>query len=265
MYKYENIKKVLTYVPSGLLEEENEATLIKWALSFYNQNIRIKTVTDDILFAICKVTDHKAVLPIGFKQFIDVTFSDTLPTDNISDSNTIFLQPDINGIYTTIFQRSFYQYFKQRSYNARYVGNNASLVHSDCVQLLCDNCLNFSIDKSNETITIDICDGYIYLLYSSTVMDEENNFLVLDHPILWQALAYGIEAKHWQDRAFRKEEGANNNFIERMKMANNSIGEFLKSYVTSNFDPDLYESRLIKVRQAHQMNHENDMYNYKRR
>jgi len=252
-------------VPSALLEEENEATLIKNALNFYNANIRIKTVTDDILFAICQVVDHKATLPAGFKQFIDVSFSDTLPTDTISDSNTIFLQPDINGIYTTIFSRTFYQYYRQQSYNARYVGNNSSLVHSDCVQYLCDNCLNFSIDKSNDILTIDICDGYIYLLYSSTIKDEENNFLVPDHPVLWQALAYAVEAKHFQDRAFRREQGANDTYLERLRMANLSVGEFLKIHVLNNFDPALYESRLIKVRQAHQMNHENDMYNYKRR
>ena len=52
MYKYENIKKVLNYVPSGLIEEENEATLIKWALNFYNQNIRIKNITDSIIITV---------------------------------------------------------------------------------------------------------------------------------------------------------------------------------------------------------------------
>jgi len=264
MYKYENIKKVLNYIPDGLKEEENEATLIKWALSFYNQNIRIRTITDDILFAICPVTNHKATLPVGFKQFVDVTFNEDLPTDTLTSSSTVFLQPDINGIHTTIFQRTYYQFYKQRSYNTRYVGSNPALVHTDCVQHLCDDCINFSIDKVNEAITVDICDGYIYLLYSSTVMDEQNNFLVPDHPVLWQALAYGVEAKHWQDRAFRKEEGANNMFMERMRMANNSIGEFLKVHVLSNFDPYDYHLKTQAVRQFPQMNQQADFYNYKR-
>lgn len=264
MYKYENIKKVLTYIPSALLEEENEATLIKNALNFYNANVRIKTVTDDILFAICKVTNHKATLPAGFKQFIDVSFSEQLPSNPITDSTTWFLQPDINGIYTTIFARTFWQYYKQRSYNTRYVGKDASIVHNDCVQYICDNCINFSIDKFNETITLDIEEGYVFLLYSSTMMDE-NGFYVPDHPVLWQALAYAIEAKHFQDRAFRRESGANETYLERLRMANLSIGEFLKIHLLNNFDPDLYESRLIKVRQAHQISHENNMFNYKRR
>lgn len=251
-------------MPSGLLEEGNEADLISSALKFYNQNIRIRTVTDDILFAICQVTNHKATLPVGFKQFIDVSFSDQLPSDPLIDSTTWFLQPDINAIYTTIFARTFWQYYKQRSYNTRYVGKDASIVHNDCVQYICDNCVNFSIDKFTETMTLDIEEGYVFLLYSSTMMDE-NGFYVPDHPVLWQALAFGIEAKHWQDRAFRRESGANETYLERMRMANNSIGEFLKIHLLTNFNPDVYESRLIKVRQEHQMSAERDNYNYKRR
>lgn len=264
MYKYENIKKVLSYVPSGLLEEENEATLIKWALQFYNQNIRIKTLTDDILFCVMQVTNHKATMPVGFKQFIEVNFNETLPENEFDDSTTWFLQEDINGIHTTIFQRTFWQYFKNRSQAMRYAGKDSSIVHNDCVQYLCENCINFSIDNHNQTMTLDVEDGYVFMLYTSTMVDDDNNFLVPDNNILWQALSYGIEAKHWQDRAFRKEEGANNMFIERMRMANNSIQEFIKIHLFNNFDPDLNVSRMQKVNHATQIAYQNDRTNYKR-
>lgn len=264
MYKYENIKKVLNYVPSGLIEEENEATLIKWALNFYNQNIRIKNLTDDVLFAIMPVSNHKATLPTGFKQFMDVSFNEVLPND-VGESATIFLQPDINGIYTTIFQRTFWQFYKDRSFYMRYVGKDESLVHNECVQYLCDNCINFSIDKHNETMTLDEEEGFVFMLYTSTMKDEDNNFLVPDNNVLWQALAYAIEAKHWQDRAFRREQGANDMFLERMQMANASVKEFLRIHMLSKFDDEMYLSRMIKVRQAHQISQENDFYNYKRK
>lgn len=264
MYRYENIRKVLSFVPGALLEEENEATLIKNALQFYNQNIRIRTITDDILFAVCQVENHKATLPTGFKNIVDISFSDVLPDDTISDSNTIFLQPDANGITTTIFARTYWQFFKERSYCMTYVGKNSSLILNGCLEYLCNDGINFSIDSSLQTITLDIEEGYIFLLFNSTMTDSENNYLVPDHPVLWRALALGIEAKHWQDRAFRKEENANNMFIERTQMANLSVSEFLKIHLLSSFNDDDYRLKMHTVRQLPQISAQRDFYNFKR-
>ena len=264
MYKYENIKKVFTYVPSGLLEEENEATIIKWALQFYNSNIRISHMTDDILSAIIKIENHKGTIPVGFKTFIDVGYSEVLPNENVNDSQTIFLQPTVDGEYVTIFQRTFWQFYKQRSNLMRYVGKDASIVDNDCVQYLCDNCVNFSIDKTFRTITLDVEDGYVFMLYSSTMKDDENNFMVIDHPLLWQAMAHFVEAKHFQERAFRKEEGTNNMYLERLQMANKFFGEFQKYYLLSNYNPDDHLVKTQRVNMFPSIQNQLDRTNYKR-
>lgn len=264
MYKYENIKKVLSYVPSALLEEENEATLIKWALQGYNTNVRGANTTDDILFCLVQVVDHKATLPTNFKKLLEVGYSATLPEE--LNSNTIFLQPTIDGERVTIFQATFYQYFRPFTTYMRYVGQNPAIFDNNCVNLLCQDCeINFSLSKDLTTITLDEEKGYVTMLYRATVKDGDGNFLVPDDNNLWQALAMYVEAKHWQDRSFRKEENTNNMYVERMRMANNYFQTFQKEDLLRKFDPWDYYLKTIGVRQAHQMSAERDNYNYKRR
>lgn len=264
MYKYENIKKVLTYVPSGLLEEENEATLIKWALQGYSANVRNTNTTDDIKFCILKIENHKATLPTGFKKIFEVGYSVSLPQE--LNSNTVFLQPTIDENRVTIFQASFYQYFRPYTSYMRYVGQNSALFENNCINLLCQDCnINFSISKDVSTLSCDMEEGYVTMLYRATVQDLDGNYLVPDDANLWQALAMYVEAKHWQDRFFRKEEGANNIYVERLKMANNYFQTFQKEDLFRKFDPYDYVLKTQAVRQEHQMSNERDYYNYKRR
>lgn len=238
MYKYENIKKVLTFIPSGLKEEENEAQLLSWALMGFKTNVRNIHTTSDILFCITQLDNHVVSLPSNFKKFLDVIYMKTLPDTDVLSSDTWFLQPDINGVYTTIFQRVFYQYFQPYATHMRYVGSNTSLFDNGCIALLCDTCsINFSVSKDVKTLTTDMQDGYVGAVYEALVQDDSGNYLIPDSENLWFALAHFVEAKHWQDRAFRKEENANNMFIERMAMANRFFAAFRKEDLFAKFDP----------------------------
>lgn len=265
MYKYENIKKVLTFVPLGLLEEENEATLIKWALQGYSANVRNANTTDDILFCILQIVDHKATLPTGFKKILEVGYSETLPND-VLNSPTIFIQPTIDGERVTIFQASFYQYFRSFITYMRYVGQNPALFDNNCINLLCEDCqVNFSISKDLTTMTADIEEGYVTMLYRTAVKSEDGDYLIPDDNNLWQALAYYVTAMGFRDRSFRKEEGANALFRENLSMANNLFKTFQKEDLFRKFDPYDYYLKTQAVRHAAQMSAERDNYNYKRR
>lgn len=241
MYRYTNIKKVLTFIPSALLEEEDESTLLKWVLQGYTINVKNVHTNSDIKFAISQIVEHNAVVPVGFKTLFEASYSSILPSDlsDYPDSQTIFTQENYMGNRVTIFQAMFYATFKPYSALMCYRGQNKDIVYNGCKNFLCnDGAINFSIDKSLSTITTDVKEGYVLMLYSSPVQDESLNFLIPDDPILLQALAMYVEAKNLQDRAYRKEEGTNNMFVERMQMANNYFKEFQKKDLLSRYDPD---------------------------
>lgn len=266
MYKYENIKKVLTYLPSVILEEESEPNCIKWALQAYRSNVRNIHTTDDVKFCIMQINNHKTTLPVGFKKFIEVIYMDRLPDDTLSDSNTIFLQPDINGIYTTVFSRIFWQYFKPTSSLMRYIGTSSSYFDNGCLNVLCDDCgIGFSVSKDGTSLTIDTDEGYVAMLYTANIQNDNGDYLVVDNDVLWQALAAYITAMHFKDRSLRKEDGTHNMFIEHLTMANNLFKTFQKEDVLRKFNPQDYFLKTIFVRQMAQVSNNQDYYNYKRR
>jgi hypothetical protein len=239
MYKYINIKAVLNYLPDGILEEWDESQVVKTALQGFQANVSNFNITSDIKVAVCKLTNHKASVPLGLKKVIDAGFSTTLPNE-LPDSNTVFLQPTWNGENVIVFQALLFQMIRPSMQSMRYAGQNSDMVNPDCIPILCQDCINWSISKDLTSITCDVKDGYIFLLYTSTVQDEDGNFLIPNDNILMQALAYYVEAKHWQSRAFRKEEQANDMFIQRMQMANSSFQEFYSKWMLQNFDMEEY-------------------------
>ena len=140
------------------------------------------------------------------------------------------------------------------------------MFENNCINLLCQDCeINFSISKDLTTITLDEEEGYVTMLYRATVQNEDGDYLIPNDNNLWQALAMYIEGKHFQDRSFRRESGANESFIERMQMSNLYFAKFQKEDLFRKFDPYDYYLKTIAVRQEHQVSAERDNYNYKRR
>lgn len=245
MYKYVNIKKVLNFVPSGLLQEESESTILKWALRGYINNVRNKNTREQSFLGISKIKDYKASLPNGFKGIYDACYFDTFPKDVFKTgenggNNTIYLQDNFDGNKVTVFQAIVFTQIYHRGTAMRYAGQNKDLVYNKCLTLLCQDCINFSISRDYTTMTIDMEEGYVAYLYQSTIQDEVGNFLVPDDIELLQGLAYFAEAMHYQDRRFRKDQGANQLFIETLQMANASFSEFQKRDLFRKFNPDNY-------------------------
>lgn len=241
MYKYINIKAILNYIPSGLLEEESEPELIKYAVQGYTNNVQNIHVQQEIKFAICELKDHKVILPLGVKKILDASYTQNKPyPDNsldISENTTVYLRTDWNGNTITIFQALVYNDIRPLTEGMRFTGQNSDLVHNQCKNLLCNNCINFSIDRSLATMTVDKKDGYVYILYTCPIQDDNENFLIPDDGNLKQALAYYVEARHWQDRAFRKEENADNMFEKRMMNANFQFDEFNNRHILRSLEP----------------------------
>ena len=241
MYKYISIKAVMNYLPDGLMEEWSEADIVKTAMQGYKSNVQNSFIRYNLLFCVSKIVDHVANLPLGLKGILDISYSryKMNPVEEGESTNdpSVYLRTDYNGRTTSIFQAMVFNDVRKYTQAMRYTGQNSELVHNGCLNLLCNDCLNWSIDKSLETVTADAKDGYLYILYKAVPMDGEE-FLLPDDPNLLQALAYYVEAKHWQSRSFRKEENANNMFVERMQMANAAFNEFSAKHMLREFDPD---------------------------
>lgn len=243
MYKYTSIKAVIPYLPGGLTEEWDESQIIKTALQGFRQNVRNTFLSQDIKFCISKVENHEAKLPVGVKGIFDISYSlnkiNPIDDEQVSTNDpSLYLRKNFLGETITIFQAMLFSNVRQYTQNMRYVGQHTDLIANRCIQYLCMDCQNWSIDRDLRIITVDVKEGYVYVLYKATLQDEEGEFLIPDDPQLLQALAYFIEAKHWQERSFRKEETTNNMFLERMQMANAMFQEFWSRHMLVEFDPD---------------------------
>lgn len=243
MYKYTSIKAVMNYLPDGLIEEWDESQIVKTALQGYRQNIRNSFLQYDLSFCISKVENHVAKLPPDVKGIFDISYSKE-KLSPIADENTstndpsVYLRKNFSGETVTIFQALVFSSIRHYTQAMRYAGQSSDLVYNSCVQFLCQDCHNWSINRDLSSITLDAKEGYIYILYKAVLTDDDGDFLIPDDPQLLQALAYYTEAKHWQSRSFRKEENANNMFIERMQLANNSFQEFWSRHLLTNLDTE---------------------------
>ena len=235
MYKYINIKSVLSVIPYTMLEEENEATIIKWALRGYTTNITNRYINSDIKFAVCEVKNHKADVPQGLKKIQEAGFSTTLPGE-LGDGNNLYLQPTFDGQRIIIFQALLFQMIRPSMQVMRYTGQNSDIVENGCKPILCQDCLNFSISKDLSTLTCDVKDGYVFLLYTSAVTDDSGDFLIPNSPILLSALAAYCEAQDFKGRSFRREQGSEETYQLRMREANLLFEEFMSKEMLSNLD-----------------------------
>lgn len=243
MNRYINIKAVFNFIPDYLYEEEDETQLLSWILQGYRHNIRTDSWTDDYGVCIAKIVNNKASIPSGIKKIVEVGYSVDIPADDNIDTKT-FLTPQVGDTFILLSEAIAYQDIKSHLSVMRYVGQNPELFANECINLFCTSLINFSVNKQLTQITCDESDGYITLVYSKLATDN-GDYIIPDNANLMQALSYYCEAMHWRNRRGRKEENANNMFIENIKLANSEFTEFYASEMFKNFDPDTYRGRIL--------------------
>lgn len=243
MIKYINLKAVLTQVPKYLKEEESEGQLLSWALSGYRENITLSTWKDDYKVCISKITDNKAKLPFGINKIASVGYSTTQPVEE-NDTTTTWIDSVINNDFVTLSQAIAYANITKRLTTLRYVGQNPELLTHGCVNLFSDCVIHFAVDKQLKYITLDEKDGYLVIVYTSSVTSD-GDYMIPNDATLLRALSMFIQARHWESRAGRKEEGAENLFISRLTMADNLFRQYKNRVVLDRFNPDVYKFQIL--------------------
>ena len=57
----------------------------------------------------------------------------------------------------------------------------------------------YFIDVTDEEIIVNFCDGEIYITYLSDLVDEDNNILILDHPLVNDYYRWAVVKKVFED------------------------------------------------------------------
>lgn len=243
MNKYINLKAVLSQLPKYVTEEESEGQLLSWALSGYRQNITVPAWKDDFRVCISKITNNRAKLPFGINKVISIGYSFTEPME-INNETQQWFDSIINQDFVMLSQEIAYAHINRQLTSLRYVGQNPELLSNGCINLFCDSNIHFSLDKQLKYVTLDKEEGYLVIVYSSSVT-EDGDYLIPDDADLIQALAYFCESKHWQERSGRKEEAGENMFISRLTMADNKFREFKQKRLLKKFDVDTYKRSVL--------------------
>ncbi len=227
MYPFVRIDKALAYVPPVLLEEYDDATLLKYAGLGYRSNVRNRFNKDIVLYAILCVEDYKASLPIDFKGVFDAFYTKDSPAME-DDSTTLFLQTDFYGNKVTVYQALAIQDVLPYATKMRYVGKDKDIVNNGCIRYTCSDCINFSISPSLSTVTLDEKTGYVNMLYFKENTDEFGNILIPDDDILLQAIGFFVEAMYYRDLSSRRDPHSEQMYERRLQRSVALFKEFEK-------------------------------------
>lgn len=245
MTDYINLKSILTLVPDYVKEEESESTMLSWAFHGYRENVRQANITDSFKVCIVPIVDHKGNLPYGIKRVLETEWSYTEFVDQSEDTYNLWIPQTINGYYVMVAEAINYLRIKHKGSLMRYVGQHPELLDSKCVNVYCQSCkINFSLNKQLTQVTTSEKTGWVAIVYS-TLAKEGEDFIIPNDNQLKQALAYYVEAMHWRERRGRKEEGANNLFMQNLEMSKNYFNSYIKSDMLYKFDPDNYKNTIL--------------------
>jgi len=245
MTDYINIKSILNLVPDYVKDDEAEINMLSWALQGYRENVRQSNVTDSYKVCIVPIVDNKATLPPNIKKVLETQWS-YVPYTEINDSiYNMWIPMTINGYYVLVAEAILYTRIKHKGQSMRYVGQHPDLLDSNCVNIYCQSCaINFSLNKQLTQITTSETDGWVAIVYSTFAKDGDD-FIIPNDNQLKQALAYFIEAMHWRERRGRKEEGANDMFLQNLSMSQRYFLQYIKSDMFSKFDADTYRKQVL--------------------
>lgn len=218
MIKYVSIKSALRFIPRPLFQQSTDLDFLSWMLDGYR--LLDLPVTSENKIQIYEIVDGKLELPQEMKEINLITYLESTPSTTdldsllncVCDRETDSNESDSNNIckYTIAYKQFLTSPYYVNNYAPLlFVGNNSSL--------LCDSCPNkyssckntFSIDKNN-ILRTSITKGYLCIDYSTEMIDDSGDFLILDLTEVKQFLAYYAIAKHWEERASVKEQSAGN-------------------------------------------------------
>lgn len=217
MIKYVSIRSALRFIPKPLFDMSSELDFLSWMLDAYRQLKLPSTYESKIQFI--EIIDNKAILPSDIKEIRAITYLSSEPsnsdvssfTDCICNSESISTDEDTNDIcdYTIAYKQFLDSpYYKNNFTPLQFKGNYGSTLFCESCPNRFSTCQNyFTVDKNNVLHT-NLCDGFLCIDYYTEMKDEDGNFLIVDLTEVKQFLAHYAIAKHWEERAAGKEDGA---------------------------------------------------------
>lgn len=212
-----------------------ESDLNKWADEGYiDRGLYIKTVRDVNSFLGLKINmerettievkDHTALLPIDF-QFLQLaltcrtekvtgpvlsgaqTESHTIPLNNQACLNSCDGTGGCEGPCNNCIWVTQKIGVKTATYTSIETLELTKSSHRFCT----DTCLNFKFRSAHQIriqedhATFSFKEGLVYINYIGDMLDEENNVLILDHPLVNDYYEYAVKKKFFENMLVNKE------------------------------------------------------------
>lgn len=245
--KYVNIKAALNFIPSVIRNDESDGILLSYIFQGYRINVLNDSIVYDYRLCLTEIKNHTAKLPTGALQVASVLYSKEKP-DNTSDpeidkwfitTNTNFADYEDHRIL--IYQALTYTSFQKYAQPLKYIGSNPELLTFNCINLYCDECTSkFSIDKSMCCVTTDQKDGWLVVMYKTTVTDSDDNLLIPDDADLLNGLGFYAEAMYWRNTSAAGEGSAEQKFDRRYYQASKALTSYTSKHKLRNINPDSF-------------------------
>lgn len=254
MIRYTPLKSILNYVAKGARDNNNDATLLHFALSAYRKYSVGERWKRTIV--VLPIVDNVVELPPMLKQINRLTYiceqpcaddvddlcsSVTTSTTNIdpSSENTSdnSIVPICATVYYTVFQET---HFYRRAQVLKYIGVNTSLFCKDCPNVSCVGCEGtFSFNANNNLLIHTHSSGWVCLDYMGEIVDDCGDYLIPDDEDLKQGLAYYAEYHAAKERMWTKEEQMGNIANQTLQLAEIRLKSYRGSAIMRNIDPQL--------------------------
>lgn len=213
MNNFVSLRSLLTTIPKQLFNESDESDFLFW----FRDALRLlpSIVATESKVEIFEIVDSKIQLPKYIKTINSVDYMYKEPTEDClkSYSECVYTTPEAEDLLPQVCKPQIYYkmfvespYFKNNYTLLKYVGQDKSLLCSNCPNLYCDNSNNFVITRDKMMYTNFTC-GWVCINYDTEMCDENGQLLIPDIQEVHNFLRSWAIRRSLEDRLFSKEEG----------------------------------------------------------
>ena len=212
MRNFVSLRSLLTTIPKPIFNEVEESDILFW----FREALRMLpdiTATESKV-EIFEIVDTKVQLPKYIKKINRVTYMYQQPTDSCIDSynNCLCETPESEDLIPQVCKPQIYYqmfldspYFQNNYQLLRYVGQDKSLLCSNCPNYTCNTDQTFVVTRDRMLYT-NFTQGYICIEFDTEVCDELGSLMIPDIQEVHNFLqSYAIK-RHLEERMFGKEE-----------------------------------------------------------
>lgn len=240
--KYVPIKAVLNFISTAIQEEEkSENQLISWAF----QALRLIDFPQKYENKVCflEIKDHKATLPVGWREISDVRYMYKTPCKsdiddlhccfpellNTEEPKKSFTSNITYGLYVT--SSYFVNNFRPLYTKIRGKGIGTNCCKNDCKS-------EFTI--KNNCIYTDFREGIIQIKYQ-VEYQENGEYMIPDDVDLMRGISEYIKYQHWEGRSDRHEQGTLQRSEKHLQRAEILLKKSKGKFLLRSLDMEIIE------------------------